>query len=319
MWLTFIVRGNGVFMSYLMISIDTEGDNQWDIKKGISTRNVEYLPRFQELCEKYILKPVWLTNYEMANNDMFVSYFKEKQNRNLCEIGMHLHAWHTPPEFDLKRTTDERDYLIEYPLDIMELKIATMTRLLEEKFGTKPISHRSGRWAMDDRYFDLLKKYGYKVDCSVTPHINWSGHAGATGKGGSDYTDYSEKICYIHGLLEIPVSIRKMHFFNREKVTNLYDYAKELKHMVTGTKQWLRFFDSNSGYAVGKLADVLIENGEDALFMIHSSELMPAGSPNFIDETAIEKLYMNMELIFEKFIKAGYKGITMRDYYNTRE
>lgn len=302
-------------MRYFMISVDTEGDNQWDTSKGISTQNTRYLPRFQELCEKYGYKPVWLTNYEMANDDAFVQFFKGKQDDGLCEIGMHLHAWYTPPEYKLEKKTDARDYLIEYPTEIMDKKIETMTRLLEDKFGQKVVSHRSGRWAMDDRYFELLKKHGYKVDCSVTPHADWSGHPGRTGMGGTDYTNYPEKP-YItdSGLLEIPVSIRNMHFFNKEKATNPYNGLKEIKHMITGTTQWLRFFDTASTYAVEKLADELIAENSDVLFMIHSSELMPGGSPNFKDESEIDRLYDGMDRVFKKFADAGFSGCTMRDY-----
>ena len=57
---------------YFLISVDTEGDNQWDPSKEVSTQNVEYIPRFQELCEKYGYKPVWLSNYEMVCDDKYV-------------------------------------------------------------------------------------------------------------------------------------------------------------------------------------------------------------------------------------------------------
>ena len=302
-------------MNYFMISVDTEGDNQWDTSKGISTENTKYLPRFQELCEKYGFKPVWLTNYEMAQDDEFVSFFKAKQEENKCEIGMHLHAWYTPPEYKLEKKTDARDYLIEYPTDVMEQKIETMTNLLEEKFEQRPVSHRSGRWAMDDRYFELLKKFGYKVDCSVTPHADWSMHPGKTGMGGTNYSDYSEVPYFTkESLLEIPVTIRKMNFLNKEKITNPYNGLKEIKHAITGTIQWLRFFDPKSKYAVEKLSDKVIKEGTDALFMIHSSELMPGGSPNFANEAEIDKLYQGMDCVFKKFAEKGYLGITMRDY-----
>ena len=77
---------------YFIITLDTEADNQWDYNAPITTKNTKYLPRFQELCEKYCFVPVWLTDYEMACDEDFVKYFKEKQDKGLCEIGMHLHA-----------------------------------------------------------------------------------------------------------------------------------------------------------------------------------------------------------------------------------
>src|SRR5512144_2975448 len=45
-----------------LITIDTEGDNLWSRPREITTGNARYLPRFQALCEKYGLKPTYLTN-----------------------------------------------------------------------------------------------------------------------------------------------------------------------------------------------------------------------------------------------------------------
>lgn len=48
-------------MKHFIITVDTEGDNLWEYKKGtpIGTENAKYLPRFQSLCEKYGFKPVY--------------------------------------------------------------------------------------------------------------------------------------------------------------------------------------------------------------------------------------------------------------------
>ena len=53
--------------SYLLISIDVEGDNVWSKTKIINTNNAEYIPRFQRLCEKYNLKP---NNFIMSPPDI---------------------------------------------------------------------------------------------------------------------------------------------------------------------------------------------------------------------------------------------------------
>ena len=59
---------------YFIITVDTEGDDLWSYKLGdfISTKNADFIQPFQALCEKYGFKPVYLTNYEMANNNSFV-------------------------------------------------------------------------------------------------------------------------------------------------------------------------------------------------------------------------------------------------------
>ena len=299
-----------------LITIDTEADNQWDNSHKCSTENTKYLPRFQELAEKYELKPTWLTTYELANDNEFVKYFKKKQNDGLCEIGMHLHAWNTPPEYELNAKTKERSYLIEYPSEIMDKKIKNIDELLTNKFDIKPISHRAGRWAMNDKYYELLEKYGYKIDCSITPHIDWSKSFGETGIGGSNYSNSLEQISSINGkIIEIPMTIRKIRCFDLKRITNLKRLIREIQFFIIGKKQWIRPDNSFSFKGIKKVIDICNKNNDYIMFMIHSSELMPGGSPNFKNEDDIEKLYGIIEEIFRYVKELGYAGKTLREYY----
>ncbi|CAK8740280.1 hypothetical protein SODG_003723 [Sodalis praecaptivus] len=157
-----------------IITIDTEGDNLWQNHGHITTENARFLPRFQAFCEKYRFKPVYLTNYEMAMDDAFVDFARDAIARGNAEIGMHLHAWNSPPAHDLTGNDGRhKPYLIEYPEAVMREKILFMTQLLEETFQTKMLSHRAGRWAFDERYAAMLLELGYQVDCSVTPRVDW--------------------------------------------------------------------------------------------------------------------------------------------------
>lgn len=299
---------------YFIISIDTEGDNQWEKTNKITTFNADYLPRFQEISEKFHFKPVWLTNYEMAQNENFVSYMRKKQNCGLCEIGMHLHAWNNPPEFKLQRINDQKDYLIEYPVEIMEKKISFLTKYLSEKFGVQPVSHRSGRWTTNKVYFDILDRNGFLIDCSVTPLVNWSNIIGSTGTKGTDYSLYSTYPNMIsEHILEVPMTIQRIHFFDKNRINCSKAFFSEVKKLIMGRTQWLRPDSSISIKGLKKIIDNNTSN-DYLMFMIHSSELMPGGSPNFKDKMDIEKLYGLIELLFKHIYDLGYEGITLRDY-----
>ena len=142
-----------------IITVDTEGDNLWNWRAGdsVSTENSRYIPRFQELCDKYGFKPVYLTNYEMACCDRFMDRAVEWQNNGACEIGVHLHAWNNPPSYPLRKTYEGQDYLIEYPEEIMRAKFDAVYSLIKSKTGNTPplVSHRAGRWAMNGVYFNF--------------------------------------------------------------------------------------------------------------------------------------------------------------------
>ena len=179
----------------LIVSIDTEGDDIWSKPREITTRNADYLPRFQALCERFGFKPVYLANYEMAMSDAFVEFGREVLARGAGEIGMHLHAWNSPPIAPL--TADDfrfQPYLIEYPEEVMREKIRTMTRLLEDRFDEAIVSHRAGRLGFDERYASILLDEGYRVDCSVSPCLDWRSTPGdPAGNGGTDYRDFPSR------------------------------------------------------------------------------------------------------------------------------
>jgi hypothetical protein len=290
-----------------LITIDTEGDNLWALPKTITTENSHYLPRFQELCERYGFKPTWLTNYEMAECPVFCEFGRDDLQRGTGEIGMHLHAWNSPPV--INDDPKNQAYLIEYPENIMKAKIKFMTELLEQRFERKMVSHRAGRWALNSCYVRLLIEHGYLVDCSVTPHVSWSSVMGdPNGSGGSDYTTFPTQPYFMDldridhegnsPLLEVPVSIvQGIHIFSP---------------VITS---WLRPNGRNLDSMLAILHLACKEQWPCVEFILHSSELMPGGSPTFQTQDSIEALYDDLEALLSK--AAGqFLGRTLSEFYN---
>ena len=298
-------------MKYFIITVDTEGDNLWAYRKGetIKTENAKFIPRFQELCEKYALKPVYLTNYEMLCDDEYVDFVKSKEKQGLCEIGLHLHAWNNPPLYALDVKYLGNPYLIEYPDEIMREKFDVLYKLFCEKIGHKPISHRSGRWAMDDRYFKLLEEYNVYVDCSVTPGIDWSKNMGET-RGGTNYKNSPTGIHYFNGIFELPPTIRKSH----KPISGSIKH--KIKTVLCGKLLELRPATRSIEEMITLVDIIEKEKNTDYLeFMLHSSELMPGCSPYFPTEKSIDKEFETMEEVFSYTTSLGYKGVTLEEYY----
>jgi len=303
-----------------LITIDTEGDNLWQQPREITTKNAAFLPRFQSLCERYGFKPTYLTNYEMAESEQFVEFGKDVQRRGTGEIGMHLHAWNSPPLTPL--TNDDFKYLpflIDYPESIMRDKIAFMTDLLQEKFETKMISHRAGRWSFNEIYARLLIEQGYCVDCSVTPHVSWKTTLGdPNGAGGTDFSEYPESAYFFdleNRLLELPMTIinhNRSQLIN--KLSELPKIGRFIRHKLP-QRTWLRPNIRNLKAMLALVKQAVIKKRPYIEFMIHSSELMPEGSPNFVNESQIEKLYEDMERLFAIIQQKGFVGMTLKDYY----
>lgn len=308
-----------------LITIDTEGDNLWSRPEVIETKNTYGLYRFQELCNQYGFKPVYLTNYEMAMDDEFVKFGQHYVDARQCEIGMHLHAWNSPPKYNLTdNDMAQQPFLCEYPVESIDCKVKAMTELLRSRFNTPIVSHRAGRWAMSDDYFSILIKYGYLVDCSVTPGVDWSRIKGnVRGSGGTNYYKYPHHEYWTggavrKGILEVPMTISGIP---RRSIFGGFSGIKyslpEWIYKLCFRNIWLRPSGSNLD-AMKALVDENIHNNCAYLeFMIHSSELSAGLNPNFRTEEAVDKLYKDMNELF-KYITQYAHGCTLKEFYDLR-
>jgi len=308
-----------------IITVDAEGDDLWARPGEITTLNADYLPRFQSLCERFRFKPVYLTNYEMAMSDAFVEFGRDVLARGAGEIGMHLHAWNSPPLHPL--TDDDfryQPYLIEYPDQVMKEKIRTLSRLLEDRFDQKMISHRAGRWAFDGRYAAMLLDEGYRVDCSVTPGVDWRKSLGDPNRnGGSDYRDFPEQPYFLDpsnisvpasgGLLEVPVTIRPSGLYRRAPLAYRIRLLRRFANKVSPGLRWLCPGESDLDSMLQVAREVRAEGADQLEFMVHSSELMPGGSPIFRDASAIERLYEHLGILFED-LSTWCCGMTLKEF-----
>lgn len=309
----------------LLITIDTEGDNVWARPREVTTRNARFLPRFHELCARYGFFPTYLTNYEMAKSPEMVEFGNAVLKDGSGEIGMHLHAWDTPPIVPL--TDDDLTHhppLIAYPEAVVQAKIATMTGLLGETFGVAPRSHRAGRWAFDGRYAKALARAGYRADCSVTPHIYWR----YRGLGGSServvdyrrapdapYHPADDDVCRAGSLalMELPMTVVRTDPWPlrplRDRLPPLSVITRGLAKLTTPYR-WLRPRLGNLA-SMKMLLDEMLRRGQPyAQMILHSSELMPGGSPYFRQRDDVERLYGDLEALFDH-ARGRFSGATV--------
>jgi len=310
-----------------IITVDTEGDDIWSRPHEITTRNASFLPRFQSLCERFGYRPVYLVNYEMATCPQLVEFGRDLLKRDAGEIGMHLHAWNSPPLIPL--TDDDsryQPYLIEYPDEVMKEKIRFMTRLLEERFERRIVSHRAGRLGFDGRYAAMLLEEGYLVDCSVTPGVDWSTTLGApSGAGGPDYRAFPYHPYFLtpadiarpahHGLLEVPVTIGTSGLYRAAPWAYRLPLAGPIFNRISPRHSWA--CPGENGLA-GMQRAARAARAQRAVcveFLVHSSELMPGGSPRFRASAAVERLYASLEVLFAD-LSAWCKGMTLAEFHS---
>lgn len=302
-----------------IITIDTEGDNLWvpyqtpDGYREITTKNAEYLQPFQDLCEKYSFKTTFLTNYEMAISDEYRRFAENGIKKGTIEIGLHTHTWNMPPDYPLPyNAKGDNAYAGEYPVEVLEKKVYNLVDLLKNNFQCDITSHRGGRWYLDNNLCRILEENGIIVDCSETPGISWADRIGNKSYG-NDYSDYDNSIHVMKefnsSLLQIPPSITDV---GPIEIGKLYS-AREIVAKIKKKKIWLRPNGSNLNDLL-YIAEKNAKENNYLEFMIHSSELMPGGSPTFRTERSIKRLYRHMDVLFKFINSKGYEGRTLSEY-----
>lgn len=317
-----------------LVTIDTEGDDLWARPHAVTTRNAAFLPRFQSLCERFAFRPVYLVNYEMATDPGFVAFGRDVLARGTGEIGMHLHAWNSPPLVPLTRDDARyQPYLVEYPDALMKEKIHVMTCVIEERFERRPVSHRAGRWAFDARYARMLADEGYRVDCSVTPGVDWRACRGAPeAHGGTDYRAYPAAAYRMDGdapwrpgtgpLLEVPVTVRPGALYRCAPWLYRIPLVRRAANRLSTSLGWLSPVQPVLAAAPRRHLEIMLEVARAARaahpghleFMTHSSELMPGGSPTFRTVSDIELLYEYLERLFET-LRGWCRGMTLAEFH----
>lgn len=321
---------------FFIITVDTEGDNLWARPRSITCHNASYIPRFQSLCESFGFKPTYLVNYEMASDKTFVKIGREFLKRKAAEIGMHLHAWNTPPNYQISEDDFSKMHcLIEYPKDVIYEKVKHMTNLLEDSFGEKMICHRAGRWQFNEIYAQALIDFGYKADCSVVPGWDWRFNNPGLEIAG-DFSRFRSEAYFIDrrniwkkgntDFLEVPMTIIHKHkekLFRRKirLISNRELYVKATNlifppdHFPQRDLFWMRPYMNLFERMWHCVEVALFERRYFVQFMVHSSELMPGANPNFKTHEDVEVLYQQLEKLF-LYMSDKFQGGSISDFYN---
>ncbi|MBI3548186.1 MAG: deacetylase [Elusimicrobia bacterium] len=302
----------------LLITIDTEGDDLWSPSSEVTTRNARFLPRFQTLCERYGAKPTYLTDWEMVADPAYVDFARDVLRRGAGEIGMHLHAWNSPPRHAPLDDGRHGTYLIDYPEAAMREKITRLTDTLEDTFGVKMLSHRAGRWCFDETYARILEDRGYQVDCSVTPFVSW---------GRSDFSSFPTDAYFLDlgdirrpggsGLLEVPMTIRPTALSAiagaASNILELLPGGGRVSRYLWPPQRWFKPSGRNVDDMIALAREARVERRAYVEFMLHSSELMPGGSPMFPTKLSIERLYEHMERVLSA-LRHDFEGMTLSGF-----
>lgn len=301
------------------ITIDTEADNAWNDPQNIKLENIWAVKRFQELCEKYSIKPTYLIAYECATRDEAIKILKPILDKDSCEIGHHLHTWTTPPYTKPNKSGDiDLNYLHTYQSDLSDdifyRKANNLKNAIIENYGVKPKSHRAGRWGIDRRSLKWLDDNEFLVDSSIVPFKDY------TKDGGPDFRINKKNKEMIGNLKlnEIPVTVSTE--INKETLklisnkllssnqlySKLYNRLSKVKMLRPNPIYEMNFFDM--------CIEKEIKRGNNNItMMLHSSELALGCSPFSMNQNDLDKVWQQLEYTFKIINKFSIKPKFLRE------
>jgi len=161
--------------------------------------------RLQLTARKYGFKPVWLVGVEALKHPAVLEPLARWQREGEAEVGGLLDPTTVPPLVDLGPLTEGRKpFFTDFPEKVMDEKLTWFAGSLESAMGHRAVSIRASRPSVDDRYYALLAKHGFKVDLTVVPHAKIDT---------SDFTGYSEKAYMTpQGIFEVPRTVRRRKY-----------------------------------------------------------------------------------------------------------
>lgn len=274
------------------VTVDTE--EEWDWNSGYPTgptsvRNIAELPAFHDVCEKAGAAVVYFTNHAVLSDPAATAIIQGLAKRPRTEIGLHIHPWNTPPVAPTPAVPARDSFLHNLPWDEQRAKL-TATLDAFRTAGLAPTSFRGGRYSTSSQIQDFLRDHGLWVDCSVLPWNTWAD------PGAPDYRQRNlapVRIPPRHAgdkpVWELPLTFgsTRRPFGLWKKVLGAADTAVGRAVRLTGlldrlglvSRAWLNFENPLGKPVLKFLAALRKARPPFVSFTLHSSSLMPGGSP----------------------------------------
>ncbi len=303
---------------YLVITIDVEEEGLFSgsyPRAGSGVANIAELQRLEFIPREFGFPLTLLVTYPMAQDptarQTLISWHKEHE----AEIGAHLHPWNTPPFGDLPYP--EPIPTANLPLALLEAKLRSLVDRLTETFPQPPRSFRMGRFDWSSGLLNLLPRIGLKVDSSMVPlTIKGAGFQNFLAPADPFWLDVPASSGA--PVLEAPVtmvpvwagSARALHRI-AALLPGKVGEALLSRYRFVGAAgihpAWFPLFSMRLAASLHRR-----RGGRVLTLFLHSSELLPGGSPDFPDDAAVDRMVQKLRDFLAWLVKRGpVTGVTL--------
>lgn len=281
----------------LSIVVDTESEFDWS--QGVaadrgSVRAIAFLEALQQACERNKARICYVLDHPVATSPDSVAVIRDFVARG-AEIGTHLQPWTAPPL--LEPVNNMLAFPGNLPPWLERAKLRGLSDEIAAHIGVRPRVYKAGRYGIGPNTLAMLEDEGFDVDLSVAPHFDYR-H-----EGGPDFTRF-DAAPYRFGrdrnLLELPTTsgfagyLAPMGRCLWQVSEHVLARQVHLRGILDRTGCLSRWRLSPEGHSVAqmiRLTHALRRAGvRHFTLSLHSSSLMPGGSPYVADQAAVDAL-----------------------------
>lgn len=303
---------------YLVITLDVEEEGLFSgnyPRSGAGVANVAELDRLAFIPWEFGFPLTLLTTYPVARDDAACRVLLSWKQEHAAEIGVHLHPWNTPPFGELPDS--EPIATAKLPLPLVEAKLKTLVALLRERFQAPPRSFRMGRFDWSSDLLGLLPGLGLRVDSSMVP-LTFKGDGPRNFLAPPDPFWLEAPASPATGLLEAPVTMVPVVKSSAKVLHRLagllpgkMGQALLSHYRFVGAAgihpAWFSLFSMRLAAGLHRR-----RGGRVLTLFLHSSELLPGGSPDFPDNAAVDRLVAKLRAFLTWLVKQGpITGVTL--------
>jgi hypothetical protein len=268
---------------------------------------MRWIGRIQKIFDDYHITPVYVIDYPVASQSDGYRPLLEIHSSGRCLIGAHLHPWVNPPfEEPVSRYNSFPGNL---PRTLEAAKLQILGNCIGERFGTRPLIYKAGRYGIGPHTAQILEEQGYEIDLSVCPRMDYAA------EGGPDFTHRSAWP-YVFGrqrrLLELPLTVGFAGLMRRwgPRLYRIASRPSMRKLHAIGILARSRLLDriwlSPEGYLSAehiKLMRALYRDGLRVFsFALHSPSVEPGNTPYVGSQGELEECLARCRRFFDFFM-----------------
>jgi hypothetical protein len=189
--------------SRFLVTVDTEEEFDWSApftRDRHSMTHIASIDRFQLLCDNHGVRPAYLIDYPVANDDRAVNLLGTYAKQGRADIGVQLHPWVNPPFAE--EPSVHNSYACNLSPELEREKLTALYDLIVSRFDLKPQIYRAGRYGAGHNSRKILEDLGISIDTSVRALFDYSE------QGGPNYSECPLNPYWIKDdrLIELPLT-----------------------------------------------------------------------------------------------------------------